>query len=349
MVERIQERLEEAVTEGVFPGCVVGVIVDEEQFIIPVGSQTYESDAIRITDDSVYDIASITKAIPVSCLALKLIDDGHLSLEQKVREIIPELQTNYIDEITVWHLLTQTLDFTLPLSSFKDLPPDDILREILTTKFSRPPGERMNYANGTSILLGMVLQRVTGMKLDRLAREIFFDPLGMNTTTFHPEDLAKVQIVPTEIDPWRGRMIQGEVHDETAFRLREIMIPGSSGLFSTVPDLLRFVDMLLPRGVWQRRRYFTEKMITSMMTNELTRIGAYGSLGWELNQPRYMGKYCSEQMIGKTGFTGCVIIVDIPKNRGLIMLSNYHFPKRKKSVDSLNIVRREIADIVFSA
>jgi CubicO group peptidase (beta-lactamase class C family) len=347
MEEKIRTRLTRAIEERIFPGCVVGVIREGTRAIIPVGKYTYDRDAQAVTEAAVYDVASITKSIPVSSLALSLIDAGKLTPSQKIVEIIPELRTNYREEITLWHLLTQTLDFQTQLSSLKDLLANHILEKIMTTQFPRRPGVVMNYSNATSILLGIFLERATGKKLDVLAEDEFFGPLGMTSTTFHPEKVAVDCVVPTESDPWRGRMIRGEIHDESAYLLREKMIPGSAGLFSTVPDLLYFLQMLLNQGTYNGKQYFSEEMIAVMSANQLGHIGAYGGLGWELYQPRYMGRYCSEHTIGKTGFTGSVVILDIPNDKGLVMLSNYHFPKRKESVAALNQVRRDIADIVF--
>ena len=281
-------------------------------------------------------------------MALYLIDHKQLSLDDKVKTILPQLRTNYRDDITVRHLLTQTLAFRQPLSSLKREKPEAILDAIFTTQFSLPPGKKLNYSNAASILLGLVIEKISGKALDRLAHEIFFTPLNMQSTTFHPEDLAKERIAPTEIDPWRGGTVQGNIHDESAFVLRQKIIPGSAGLFSTVPDLLIFLHMLLNNGIYNGKRFLSERIIQQMTTNQLRGGGEYTGLGWELYQPRFMGKYCSKHTFGKTGFTGCVVIGDIMKGKGIVMLSNYHYPKRKPTADALHAVRRDIADAVLA-
>jgi CubicO group peptidase (beta-lactamase class C family) len=349
MKEAIQERLERAVTERVFPGCVVGVITKRnEQLVIPVGQLTYETTSPFVREKTVYDIASVTKAIPVASLALRLIDLGKLSVHDPVQKFLPELHVSHVEEITPWHLLTQTLDYRLSLSSLKRHGSDAILEEILNRKFFSAPGETMNYSNATSVLLGMLIERVSGKQLDTFADEVFFTPLGMEDTSFHPENIDKARIAPTEDDPWRKRIIQGEIHDESAFLLREKMIAGSAGVFSTAPDLLRFLQMLLNEGEYEARRYFSKEMMKIIQKNQLAEIGEKTALGWELFQPRYMGDHATENTIGKTGFTGCVVMCDISKGVGIVMLSNYHFPKRKTDVAELNAVRRDIANVVFS-
>lgn len=346
MEDKVSNRLHQALATGIFPGCVVGVITKQQQFILPVGFQTYD-EAYAVNEKTIYDIASLTKVMPTSSLALYLIDHNRLNLDQKVKAILPELQTNYVEEITVWHLLTQTLDFQQSLASYKDEAPEMILERIFTTHFPTPPGKKLTYSNATSVLLGLVVERVAGKSLDVLAQEVFFTPLGMESTSFHPDQLPKGSIVPTEDDSWRREIIRGKIHDESAYRLREIMIPGSAGLFSTVPDLLRFLQMILNKGDYKGQRILSRSIIKQMMTNQVENLGESGGLGWELNQPRFMGKYSNKHMIGKTGFTGCVMLCDVPKKRGMVMLSNYHYPKRKP-VDELNSLRRELADIVFS-
>jgi CubicO group peptidase (beta-lactamase class C family) len=188
---------------------------------------------------------------------------------------------------------------------------------------------------------------VLGADLHTLSRERLFDPLGMHSTTFHPERLERDRIAPTEIDPWRGGEVRGAVHDESAWRLREIMYPGSAGLFSTVADLTRFLAMALRGGRYRGVRVLSARTIDLIQHNQLAAIGHSAALGWELNQARYMGRRCSERTIGKTGFTGCVVIVDFERERGVVMLSNYTWPRRKAGPDPINAVRAAVADAVF--
>lgn len=330
MEKQIVKRIKKAIQEKVFPGCVAGVVYkNDKRIILPFGTFTYEKGSPLIKSDSIFDVASITKSIPTS-LALKLIKEGKIKLEDKVIDFIPELNTSCKDQILIKHLLTYALDFDLILSEHKDKSPDEILNLIYTARLKTPPGSGYYYVNSTAILLGILIERATGEKLDALASSYFFKPLKMEKTTFHPEQFDKNEIVPTEIDEWRGRIIQGEVHDESAYILSKKQVVGSAGLFSTVPDLLNFLGTHL-RGVPQAQRHLGGEI-----------------LGWELYQPRYMGNYCSQNTFGKTGFTGCVVICDPEKGIGLTILSNYTYPKRKPDSKLINEVRKDIASIVFS-
>jgi CubicO group peptidase (beta-lactamase class C family) len=347
--QKISERVKRAIREGVFPGCVVGFIrPGMQKNVLAFGHQTYEKGSPALQDDSIFDVASITKSIPVSCLGLRLIDMGKMRLDDRVVAFVPELSFSDRETVLVRHLLTQTLDFAVRLSLLKDKAPHDILSEIYSRELGARPGTTFSYCNATSILLGLVIERVYGECLSVIADREFFGPLSMSRTSFFPESFPPDDIVPTEQDPWRNRIVRGEVHDESAFVLRKIMVAGSAGLFSTVPDLLIFCEMLLNGGVWKGTRYFSEGMISCMHNDQTAGLGVRTGLGWELNQQRYMGRYCGAQTIGKTGFTGGVCVLDIPAKAALVLLSNYTFPVRKADTRLIDAVRGDIADIVFS-
>jgi CubicO group peptidase (beta-lactamase class C family) len=350
MIEKITERINKAILERVFPGCVVGFVSPRSELTVAAfGRHTYDASSPHMKQDSIFDVASITKAIPTSSLALQLIDKEKLRPDDRLIDYIPEFNNSSREKVLIRHLLTQTLNYNFRLSALKDSGPDGILNAIFTTEFQSEPGSTYFYSNATSILLGMVVEKVNKECLAVTAQREFFDPLAMERTSFFPEQFSKLDIVPTEFDTWRGRLIHGEIHDESAFVLRQKMVAGSAGLFSSVPDLLRFLQMLLNNGIWQGRRYFSDNSIRRMQTNQIPGLGLFAGLGWELNQKRYMGNYCSGQTIGKTGFTGCVCICDIPGQTAMALLSNSTFPARKPDMHTIDSVRRDIADIIFSA
>jgi CubicO group peptidase (beta-lactamase class C family) len=338
----------QAIAERVFPGCVIGVISgDGPRVIRPYGAFTYEAGAEPMRPDSIFDVASITKSIPTATLALKAVEEGALSLAAKAIDWLPELSMERAEEITLRHLLTHSLDFGYALSAFKDRKPAAILEHIFTTGMRSVPGATFFYSNTTSILLGLLVERVFKQRLDVLADTILFKPIAMNKTTFHPPASALAEIVPTEVDAWRGTTVRGMVHDESAFALSGIMTPGSAGLFSTVTDLLNFLWMLLNQGHYGDNRILRRETIAAMQINRLDALGETAALGWELNRRKYMGAESSDRTIGKTGFTGCAIMCDCSKRTGLVILSNYTWPHRKPDAMRINAFRAAIADIVF--
>ena len=348
MKQEINQIIQKGMRDNIFPGCVIGIVTPKgEKSIFPFGRFTYDIDAQEMEEGSVFDVASITKTIPTSCLALKALEMDRIRLDEAVVKWIPEYNNSFKDKVLIKHLLTHTLDFNFRLSAFKDQSPEKILETIYTEKLKTPPGSTFVYCNATSILLGILVERVFDEKLDVLAKEYFFNPLGMKQTTFSPEESTIDKIVPTEIDKWRDRVIKGEIHDESAWVISKIMVPGSAGVFSCVPDLLLFLEVLLNNGEYKSRHYFKSDTIALLSTNQIAGIGESTGLGWELNQPDYMGNNCSKRTIGKTGFTGCVVMCDLEKGVGLVFLSNYTWPHRKEGKEQINAVRREVADTVF--
>jgi CubicO group peptidase (beta-lactamase class C family) len=350
MKKMIGERVLRAIERKVFPGCVVGFTGrNMETGVLAFGHHTYDDASPLINEESIFDVASITKAIPTSSLALVLVDRGRLGLDDPLIRYVPEFSNSSREKVLLRHLLTQMLDYNFRLSSLKDRGPDGILKAIFSSEFKKEPGTSFFYSNATSILLGLVVERIFGKSLDAIAEEEFFAPLRMTSTSFFCDPARKRDIVPTEIDPWRGRMVQAEVHDESAWVLRRNkIVAGSAGLFSTAPDLLKFLEILLNRGALGGKRYFSEDIIEQMHTNQLGFPGVRTGLGWELFQNRYMGSRCTGRTIGKTGFTGCVCVCDFGKQAAFVLLSNYTFPTRKADAGAIDEVRRDIADIIFS-
>ena len=348
LVEAIKKKAYQAIDLKVFPGCVIGVTrKSDEAIVIPMDHFTYDANASAVRDDSIFDVASITKAIPTSSLALKLLGENKLSLEDKVIDFVPDVKNCYREEILIRHLLTQTLDYSFRLSEHKNRSPEEILKVIFESELKCPPGKTYYYSNATSILLGMVVERIYGDSLDILGKKYFFNPLGMKNTAFNASGMDKSRILPTEIDDWRGRVIQGEIHDESAYKLTMKGPVGSAGLFSTVPDLLKFLRMLLNEGEAEGVEILSGKILNQVHENALTGLFFVTGLGWELAQKKYMGEKSTPRTFGKTGFTGCVCICDLSLNIGLVILSNYSFPRRKPNMDAINFFRREIANIVF--
>jgi CubicO group peptidase (beta-lactamase class C family) len=349
MEEKIKNRIDQAIAAGLFPACVVGVVkANGHRLVIPRGKFTFVADSMAVKDNTIFDVASITKSIPTSSLALKLIAEGKLRGDDKLIKFIPEFKNSDRENVLIKHLLTQTLDYDFYLSAYKDKAPEEILEVIFTTEFKSRPGVKYYYTNATSILLGLVVEKILNAPLDRLGEKYFFAPLGMVRSAFNPlKKFKPEEIVPTEIQAWRQGLIWGEVHDESAYTFQRKMMVGSAGLFSTAPDLLNFLEMLLHNGSLGGKKYFSPDIVQQIQTNQLADLNLYGGLGWELNQPRYMGKNCSERTFGKTGFTGCSVVGDIPRGIAFVILSNYTYPTRKSDGLLINKFRSDIADIIF--
>jgi CubicO group peptidase (beta-lactamase class C family) len=354
---RIQNRVALAIKNKVFPGCVIGIVrSDGTRMVLPYGQVTYEQHARAVYEDSLYDTASLTKSIPASSIALQLIDEGKLALTDKLIDYVPEFKNSDREHVLIKHLLTYTLDgygFTSTLhqihgKTLQQMSASDLHNLLLTHNFEKRPGTLFKYTNIPAALLGLVIETVTGDTLDHQAADRFFIPLGMNRTTFYPEQFPPEDIVPTERDEWRG-LVHGVVHDESAYIFKKAgKIMGHAGLFSTAGDILNFLEMLLHNGTLKGKRYFSPHLVTQMGTNQIPELDDHTGLGWELNQSRFMGEHTSVHTFGKTGFTGTACVVDIEQGIAYVILSNRIYPQRPPDSSAINTFRAEIGTILLS-
>lgn len=350
MKEKIQKILEKAMGEHVFPGAVVGFIdKHNRRQIVPVGRFEYDDISPKVTADTVYDTASITKSVPVALIALKFIEEGKLSLETKINTYIPELKIKHSEKALIRHLLTYTYILKKnpdPNFSYKNSTAKDIFNFLFKRDLEFLPGTHYQYGNAPANLLGIILERISREKLYDLSKKFMLNQLEMKNSTFAPE--IKSEIPPTEIVSWRGK-VQGEVHDETASILqKEGFQPGCSGLFSNVPDLLNVLEMLLNNGIFREKVILKPETIKPMEKNALENIGQSAGIGWELNQKSFMGDLATENTFGKTGFTGTCVVIDRNKGRAFVMLSNVVFPKRPESREKIQEIRRLLSDIILN-
>jgi CubicO group peptidase (beta-lactamase class C family) len=347
MQNEVKKILNQAITSGVFPGAVVGVIDNGIRTIVTAGTQAGTT-TNPVTEDTVYDIASVTKAIATASVLMKLIENKKLKVTDYVSDIIDSFgNTPEKRQVTILHLLTYTLDLEVPsLASLATATPDEIIKCFISAPTKVAPGTVRIYTNSTAILMGLVIKKVSGKAVDATANEYFYQPLEMNHTTFHPKELKIDTIAPTEILP-DGTIIHGIVHDEGTRTLQQKYYLGASGLFSTASNILTYLEMLLSRGTYKNKQIFKLETINMMFDNySPNKQQGYG-LGWDLNQPLYMGSNSHDQMFGKTGFTGCILIGDLTQNKAMALLCNRTYPHRPPNSDAINEVRRALADCIF--
>lgn len=331
-MDKLEARVQQAIADRVFPGCVIGVLQDGKKEIRPFGSTIYETENSSIygtienvTERTVYDLASITKSIPLAILTALFVAEGKLALTDQVKTFVPELQNDF--NATIEDLLRYRVQ-GVRMSSLRFETFEEIRAHALERGFNAPPGESV-YTNLPAFILGIVIERVGGASLAALAEERFFAPWGMSATTFFP---AQNLCAPTEIE--EAATIQGIPHDESArvfARARRTV--GHAGLFSTAADLLTFASALM------------EKRLTMSFLSVAE--AAETGLGWQVNDSNFMGKHAHPKMFGKTGFTGTSIVVDVAAKQALVILSNRTYPQRARDDSAIYAFRRDIADFVL--
>jgi CubicO group peptidase (beta-lactamase class C family) len=313
----------------------------------PFGRLTYEPDAPPVTAGTLYDLASLTKVVATTTMAMILVDEGRLDLDQPVREILPGFQGPGKDAVTVRHLLTHSSGLPAIVTLYRDVQGRAaFLERIQALDLEYPAGSRSVYSDPGIILLGEILERAAGQPLEAFVRERVFEPLGMRETMFRPPAELRSRVAPTEFDPWRGRLIQGEVHDENAFAMGGVA--PHAGLFSTAGDLARFAQMLLNGGTWHGRRIVSRETV-ELFTRRAGIPGSDRALGWDTKSAEgsSAGTLLSPRSFGHTGFTGTSIWIDPERQLFVILLTNRVYPTRENNL--IREARPAVADAVMRA
>lgn len=329
-----------------FPGAVVAV--GREGGLVHLkayGHMTYAPDAPPMTTDTVFDLASLTKVIGTTTMAMIMVDEGRLDLDRKVRDFFPQFTGGGKDKVTIRHLLTHSsgVDWWAPLyKEAKSMP--EYLARIVPMELKYEPGTKSVYTDLGVMMLGDILERVSGVDLNTFVKTRVFEPLKMRDTGYRPPESMRPRIAPTEIDnDWRKRLVWGEVHDENAFGLGGVA--PHAGLFGTAPDLARFATMLLRGGVFEHRRYISPATLNLFET----RAGIPDSsraLGWDTtSENSSAGTLMSKRAFGHTGFTGTSMWMDPETGVFVIILTNRVHPTRDNNL--IREARPAIADAVM--
>ena len=348
------DRVRKAIEDGATPGGVVlvarrGEIVIEE----PLGRLSYDEDAEPVRRDTMYDLASLTKVIVTTTLAMILYEREQLDLESPVSAYIPEFSGGEKDTVLVKDLLAHSgglLWWSELYKKFEGKTPEEsragYIETICEMPLDYPPRSKTIYSDLGVLLLGEILERITGKPLDVLAKKELFEPLGMDETLFQPPASLRSRIAPTERDEWRGRVVHGEVHDENAYGLGGLA--PHAGLFSTARSLAPFVQMILNGGAYNGHRIVNGATIELFTARAELVPDSSRALGWDTPSGRSSsGKYFSEESFGHTGFTGTSIWIDPKRELFAILLTNRVHPTRENQ--KLYEVRPLFHDAVMQA
>jgi CubicO group peptidase (beta-lactamase class C family) len=341
------DRVVEAALEArAFPGAVAAVGRDGKLVHLRAyGRFGYEPDAPPVRTDTIYDLASLTKVVVTATMAMILVDEGRLDIDKPVSAFIPGYRGG--PGVTVRHLLTHSAGYPGGVTYlYKELQGKDAyVRYIAEMTPLFPPGTKSLYSDLGLILLGEILERVAGKDMSAFAEERIFGPLGMKDTGYLPPFAVRARIPPTEDDPWRGRVLRGEVHDENAHAFGGAA--AHAGLFGTAPDLARFAQMMVNGGVFEHRRIVSRATLEKFTA----RAGVPDSsraLGWDTPSPNSSaGDLLSPRAFGHTGFTGTSMWIDPEKKLFFILLSNRVHPTRENN--QIGPIRREFAHAVVRA
>ena len=340
-----QGLLEAEARAGSFPGGVVGCLTRDGAAILPFGALDYSEDASRVEEGTTYDLASLTKVIGTTTALMRLVEEG-LDIEAPVSRFLPRFGKGEKAGIRLRHLLAHSSGLPAHRPLYQNLRGREAyLAGIAALPLDAAPGSRGLYSDLGFITLGFVLEAATGEALDHLVNRLVLGPLGMDETGYLPPPERHARIAPTEIDPWRGRLLRGEVHDENAFALGGVS--GHAGLFGTAGDLARFSQMILDGGLHDWKPFLSPHTLARFFRREGT-PGSSRALGWDTPSPgSSAGDTLSEDAIGHTGFTGTSLWIDRGKGLGILLLTNRVHPTRENT--RIFEVRRRVADLLSAS
>lgn len=345
--------LDSAAAGGAFPGGVLLVGYRGSVAAVRPFGRYGNDDARPVDSSTVYDLASLTKVVGLTTAVMLLVADGRLGLDDRVGDHVPAFAGDGRDQVRVRHLLTHVSGLPAWRPLYEETASrDEALAAVHASPLEAEPGARYAYSDLGAIVLTEVVEALSGEPLDAFLDRRVFQPLGMSATRFRPPDAWAPRIAPTERDPWRGRLLRGEVHDENAHRLGGVS--GHAGLFSTAPDLARFAFWLLD-AYHGRLAAAAPVQLPASLVREFVRrqpgpAGSTRALGWDTPSPDGRGSAGSRlppSSFGHTGFTGTSIWIDPERELVIILLTNRVHPTRENR--AILEVRRVVADLVVEA
>jgi len=323
-----------AINEGVFPGAQVFIskgdhILLNEGF----GKTSNEKNAKNVTQNTIYDVASLTKILSTTPVVMKLIKKNRLDLDFPLKDFYSPYNSDDKRNITIRHLLTHTSGLKDYITYYKNpnMDRDSIIEDIINQDLEYKPDSNTVYSDLGMILLLDIVEKVTGSRLDKLSNRYFYSPLGMHSTMFNPSEDFLDRIAPTENDTYfRNKLLQGIVHDENAYILGGVS--GHAGLFSNASDIGIFCKMLLDGGYYLGTRYFDTELINSFTRRKNIPEDSDRALGWDTPSQKgsTAGDYFSNDSYGHLGFTGTSVWSDPINNIIIVLLTNRVYPTRNK-------------------
>ena len=348
----LTSRMDSIVRVGLEQGAAPGAALAVGRFgrlvhLKAYGAIDYAAGSPAVDPTTLFDLASLTKVVATTTAAMILEEEGKLDLSRTVQSYLPEFSAPDKAGITVRMLLTHRggLEAFAPLwKEWRGRA--DYLAQINARPLANPPGTKVVYSDWDFVLLGMIIERITGTTLDAFTAARVFGPLGMSSTRFAPDtnDAALMRHVAlTALDTLRGQ-IHGTVHDPNAWALGGVA--GHAGLFGSARDLAVFVQMLLNGGTYAGTRIVKPTTIARWTSGQ--DVGSSRALGWDTpSAVSSAGRFFSPRSFGHTGYTGTSIWVDPERGLFVVLLTN-RVNSRGEATRHVQL-RRDVADAVQSA
>jgi CubicO group peptidase (beta-lactamase class C family) len=349
LAKGVKDAIEKAIASKQTPGAVAlitrlgqdGKI--NRRLLAAYGHRAVVPTLEEMTADTIFDMASLTKPIVTATCVMKLIEQGQLKLSDKACTYLPAFAQNDKDAITIEQLLLHTSGLVAD-NAQEDYEGSvaEAYARIDALKLKAPPGTKFIYSDVGYIVLGRIVEQLTGKSLDQVANEWIFQPMEMSGTFFNPSQQLIARCAPTEKEG-NESCLRGVVHDPRARCLKGVA--GHAGLFMTADDLQKFALMLLQDGSYQGKSVLKSGTVALMTAAHKLPGGGLRAYGWDMDTnysaPRG-DRFPVGQSYGHTGFTGTSLWIDPTSRTIVILLTNRVHPDGKGNVTAL---RRIIANL----
>jgi serine-type D-Ala-D-Ala carboxypeptidase len=341
------ELLRKAIADHAFPAASVAIahhgnLVGLKAF----GRLTYEPNSPEATTETVFDLASVTKVVATTSMAMILYERGLLDLDLPVVAVVAEFagEDPRRDAVTLRMLLSHSSGLPAYEKLFlRARTRDELLSAAFATPLTANPGARAEYSDIGFIILGVALERIAEESLDHFCQHEVFGPLAMTHTAFNPPSAWRAFIAPTADDQtFRQRIIQGEVQDENAIAMGGVA--GHAGVFATAEDIAIFAHAMLAG----RRPILRPETLALFTRRESSPPGTSRALGWDTpSSPSQSGKYFSAGSFGHLGYTGTSLWIDPERQLSITLLTNRTWPDC--SNQAIKLLRPKFHDAVIES
>lgn len=348
----------DGIEKGAYPGCQVlamqnGRLLYRKAF----GHLTYDSNAAPVTMNTMYDIASVTKMVSTTLAVMKLVETGKVKLNDPLSRYLPYLKHTDKEKITILQALShmgrlKAFDTYWKKAQTADDPLASVIEQVTATPLL--PKTEYVYSDLGFILLGQLVQQVSGQRLDIFVHRHFYAPMELTHTFYNPTEhgVDTNLIAPTERDDhYRHRLVRGVVHDENAYAMGGVS--GHAGLFSTADDLAKILQMLLNGGTYKGKRYLKKETIEMFNQRHFAMQGCRRGLGFDKPLMHSTGGSCcdeaSQNSYGHTGFTGTMVWADPDCGLIYVFLSNRVYPNATPNKLAQMNIRTQIQSELYKS
>ncbi len=339
--------IDECLERGDFPGIVVRVgHAGQTVYSRAAGHRMVVPERRQIEDDTIFDLASVTKPMATAVAVMQLVENGKISLQDPVSRYLPEFVADGRDAVTIRHLLAHSSGLQ-PYHNYlaEGLDTEGIIAALCELPLQTPPGSHFAYSCLGYMLLRQIVGVASGQRLDAYCAEHIYEPLGLMETMFNPPESLRERIAATEELP-EGVLV-GVVHDENARAMEGI--GGNAGLFGTADDVAGFCQMVLNEGELNGTRVLAPVTVRRMIRPHGLHPGDARGLGWDIDSgytPQVRGDLFPTGGVGHSGYTGTSIWIDAASQTYVVILTNRVHPTREGVAMH---ARRGIANIVGAA